>query len=303
MIDDMMIRNLAPTTQQSYLYAVAKFSRYFGRSPDRLNFDDVRTYQLYLIAQQRSWSHINQTVCALRFFYAVTLGRSEALERIVAAREPQKLPVVLSADEIVQFLEAVPGLRNRVALTTAYGAGLRVREVARPETAAIDSSRMLIRVVQGKGGKDRYVMLSPQLLRILRAYWRLARPGRWLFPGREAGEPISVGTQRRHVAGGMPGRDRPCRAEQAGHGPYPAAQFRYPPARGRRRHPHHPGAARPRPAIHDRSLHAGRHPCDRQDPEPTGPAQPRGDANQLSACREAHAGGGGHLPPPRCRLP
>jgi site-specific recombinase XerD len=194
MIDDMMIRNLAPTTQQSYLYAVAKFSRHFGRSPDRLNFDDVRTYQLHLIAQQRSWSHINQTVCALRFFYAVTLGRSEALERIVAAREPQKLPVVLSADEIVQFLEAVPGLRNRVALTTAYGAGLRVREVTRLETTAIDSSRMLIRVVQGKGGKDRYVMLSPQLLRILRAYWRLARPGRWLFPGREAGEPVSVGT-------------------------------------------------------------------------------------------------------------
>ena len=194
MIDDMMIRNLSPATQQSYLYAVAKFSRYFGHSPDRLGFGDVRAYQLHLIGQQRSWSHINQTVCALRFFYGVTLGQTDAIERIVAAHEPQVLPVVLSADEIVRFLEAVPGLRNRAALTTAYGAGLRVGEVARLETANIDSSRMLIRIDQGKGGKDRYVMLSSQLLRILRAYWRLARPGRWLFPGREAGEPVSVAT-------------------------------------------------------------------------------------------------------------
>ena len=194
MTDDMMIRNLLPATQQSYLYAVAKFSRYFHCPPDRLSLDDVRAYQLHLIAQQRSWSHINQTVCALRFFYGITLGRTEALERIVAGREPQKLPVVLSAEEIVRFLEAVPGLRSRAALTTAYGAGLRVGEVARLTSAAIDSSRMLIRVEHGKGGKDRYVMLSAQLLAILRAYWRLARPGRWLFPGRDAGTPVSVAT-------------------------------------------------------------------------------------------------------------
>ena len=188
MIEDMTVRNLSPATQQSYLYAVAKFSRHFARSPDRLGLEDVRAYQLHLIAQQRSWSHINQAVCALRFFYGVTLGRSEALAGIVAAREPQKLPVVLSADEIVQFLEAVPGLRNRAALTTAYGAGLRVGEVARLTLSAIDSRRMLIRIEQGKGGKDRYVMLSAQLLQILRAYWRLARPARWLFPGRAAGD-------------------------------------------------------------------------------------------------------------------
>src|ERR1700748_1445446 len=141
MIEDMTIRNLSPATQQSYIYAVAKFSRHFGRSPDRLGFEDVRAYQLHLIGQQRSWSHINQAVCALRFFYGVTLGQTDAIERIVAAREPQALPVVLSADEIVRFLEAVAGLRNRAALTTAYGAGLRVGEVARLETANIDSSR------------------------------------------------------------------------------------------------------------------------------------------------------------------
>ena len=192
MIDDMMVRNLSPATQQSYIYAVAKFSRHFNRSPERLGLEDVRAYQLHLIAQKRSWSHINQVACALRFFYGITLNQSEAFERIVTGREPHKLPVVLSADEIVRFLEAIPGLRNRAALTTAYGAGLRVGEVARLQVSAIDSRRMLIRVEHGKGGKDRYVMLSAQLLQILRAYWRLARPGLWLFPGREAGEPVSV---------------------------------------------------------------------------------------------------------------
>lgn len=194
MIEDMTVRNLAPATQQSYLYAVARFSRHFARSPDRLGLEQVRAYQVHLAAQKRSWSHINQASCALRFFYGVTLGRSEVLAGIVSAREPQKLPVVLSADEIVQFLEAVPGLRNRAALTTAYGAGLRVREVSRLKLADIDSGRKVIRIEQGKGGKDRYVMLSAQLLQILRAYWRLARPARWLFPGRELDHPVSVAT-------------------------------------------------------------------------------------------------------------
>ena len=193
MIDDMMVRNLSPATQQSYIYAVRRFGEYFNRSPDRLGIEDVRAYQLHLIAQQRSWSHINQVSCALRFFFGITLGRSEAVERIVTGREPQTLPAVVSGDEIVRFLEAVPGLRNRAALTTAYGAGLRVGEVARLKVASIDSARMLIRIERGKGGKERYVMLSAQLLQILRAYWRLARPGLWLFPGREAGEPVSVG--------------------------------------------------------------------------------------------------------------
>jgi integrase/recombinase XerD len=194
MIEDMTVRNLAPATQQSYCYAVAKFSRHFARSPDRLGLEQVRAYQVHLAAQKRSWSHINQASCALRFFYGVTLGRSEALAGIVSAREPQKLPVVLSADEIVQFLEAVPGRRNRVALTTAYGAGLRVREVSRLKLTDIDSSRRVIRIEQGKGGKDRYVMLSAQLLQILRTYWRLVRPARWLFPGRELDQPVSVAT-------------------------------------------------------------------------------------------------------------
>jgi integrase/recombinase XerD len=192
MIEDMTIRNLSQATQQSYIYAVRKFSRHFGRSPDRLGIEDVRAYQLHLIAQKRSWSHINQTACALRFFYGVTLGRQEAFERIVTGREPEKLPPVLSPEEIARFLEAVAGLRNRVALTTAYAAGLRIGEVCRLKVTSIDSKRMLIHVEGGKGAKDRYAMLSPRLLDILRAYWKRARPGLWLFPGRESGEHVGV---------------------------------------------------------------------------------------------------------------
>ena len=182
MIDDMTVRNLSPATQQSYVYAVAKFSRFFGCSPDRLGIEEVPAYQLHLAGLGWSWSHINQVSCALRFFFGVTLDRPEAFDRIISAKEPKKLPVVLSGEEIVRFLQAVPGLRNRAALTTAYGAGLRVCEVAALKVGDIDSSRMVIRVEHGKGGKDRYVMLSPQLLRILRAYWQLANPAAWLFP-------------------------------------------------------------------------------------------------------------------------
>ena len=190
MIEDMSVRNLAATTQQSYLHHVSKFSRYFGRSPDRLGLAEVHEFQVHLVSQRMSWGGLNQAVCALRFFFGVTLGRSELPERIPYARQPHRLPVVLSADEIVCFLEAVPGVRNRTALTTAYAAGLRAAEAARLKVADIDSRRGVIRVEHGKGGKDRYVMLSRQLLGILRAYWTLAHPKVWLFPGRDANRPI-----------------------------------------------------------------------------------------------------------------
>ncbi len=194
MIEDMSVRNLAPTTQQSYLHHVAKFSRYFGRSPDRLGLEDVHAFQVHLVSRGVSWPGLNQTVCALRFFFGVTMGRPELPARIPYARQPHRLPVVLGVDEVVCFLEAVPGVRNRAALTTAYAAGLRAAETARLKVADIDSSRGVIRVEHGKGGKDRYVMLSRQLLSILRAYWRLARPTRWLFPGRDADRPIDPQT-------------------------------------------------------------------------------------------------------------
>ena len=192
MIEDMTVRNLSPATQRSYLHAVAKFSRYFSRSPDRLDIEDVRAFQVFLVSQKISWPALNQTVCALRFFYGVTLNRPEIPERIAYAREPRKLPVILSADEVVRFLEAVPSLKTRTALTTAYAAGLRASEAVSLKVADIDSSRMLIQVRHGKGAKDRTVMLSPQLLAILRTYWRLARPREWLFPGRDESKPIDV---------------------------------------------------------------------------------------------------------------
>src|SRR5258708_26043781 len=192
MIEDMTVRNLSPATQRSYIHAVAKFSRYVGGSPDRLGLEDVRAFQVHLVSTGISWPALNQTVCALRFFYGVTLGHGEIPERIPYAREPRKLPVVLSAEEVVAFLEAVPSLKARTALTTAYAAGLRASEAVGLKVTDIDSGRMVIRVEHGKGGKDRYVMLSAQLLGILRIYWRLARPTCWLFPGRDETKPLDV---------------------------------------------------------------------------------------------------------------
>jgi len=192
MIEDMSVRNLSPATQRSYLHAVTKFSRYFSRSPDRLGLEDVRAFQVHLVSTGISWPALNQTVCALRFFYGVTLGHGEIPERIPYAREPRKLPVVLNADEIVRFLEVVPSLKTRAALTTAYAAGLRASEAVGLKVGNIDSGRMVISVEHGKGGKDRTVMLSAQLLAILRTYWRLARPRHWLFPGRDEAKSIDV---------------------------------------------------------------------------------------------------------------
>ena len=191
MIEDMTVRNLSPATQRSYVHAVAKFGLFFSRSPEKLGLEEVRAFQVHLVAGGMSWPALNQTVCALRFLYGVTLKQADLPERIPYARTPRKLPVVLDADEVVCFLEAVPSLKARAALTTAYAAGLRASEAAGIKIADIDSSRMVIRVEQGKGGRDRYVMLSPQLLDILRSYWRLARPARWLFPGRDGEHPIS----------------------------------------------------------------------------------------------------------------
>ena len=137
----MTVRNLSPATQRSYISGVVKFSRHFGLSPERLGLEDVRAFQVHLVSTGISWASLNQIVCALRFFYGVTLGQETIPERIPYAREPHKLPVVLSADEVVRFLEAVASLRSRAALTTAYAAGLRISEVVHLKVADIDSSR------------------------------------------------------------------------------------------------------------------------------------------------------------------
>jgi integrase/recombinase XerD len=185
MIEDMTIRNLAPATQQSYIREVKKFSEHFGKSPARLGLEEVRSYQVHLASRRIAWATLNHAVCALRFFYGVTLGLTDLPELIPYARNPRKLPVVLSREEVVRFLEAVPGLKSRIALTIAYAAGLRLSEVVALKPCDIDSQRMLIRIENGKGGKQRQAMLSEQLLKILRAYWLRTRPRIWLFPGRD----------------------------------------------------------------------------------------------------------------------
>jgi site-specific recombinase XerD len=192
MIEDMQVRNLSPATRQAYIRAVIKLSRHFGRSPDCLGLEEVRAFQVHLAATGISWSLFNQIVCGLRFFYEVTLDRKGMSQRIPFAREPRKLPVVLSVKEVLRFLQAIPDLKSRTALITVYAVGLRVSEVVRLKVRSdIDSQRMVIRIEQGKGAQDRYVMLSPQLLTILRAYYRLARPRYWLFPGQTEERPMS----------------------------------------------------------------------------------------------------------------
>jgi site-specific recombinase XerD len=192
MLDDMRVRNLSPNTQQLYMDRVAKFAQYFGKSPELLGPEDIRTYQVYLINQKRaSSSMLQQTVCALRFLYRTTLGKEWTLQYIPFPKQEKKLPVVLSQDEISRFFESLPNLKHRAFLITAYATGLRVSEVASLRVADIDSQRMMIRIEQGKGWKDRYVMLSPNLLEVLRAYWKVARPKDWLFPGRPPIRPIT----------------------------------------------------------------------------------------------------------------
>ena len=192
MIEDMTIRKLAPTTQASYIRAVRTFTIFLGRSPDQASAEDLRHYQLHLASSGVAVPSQNATVTALRFFFAVTLGRSEITQRMPFVREPRKLPVVLSPEEVARFLQAAPGLKYRAALSVAYGAGLRVSEVATLKVSDIDSKRMMLRVEQGKGRKDRHAMLSPVLLELLRDWWQIARPIAWLFPGRDPVQPIST---------------------------------------------------------------------------------------------------------------
>jgi site-specific recombinase XerD len=205
MIEDMTIRKFAPKTQHDYLQRVKNFTAYLGRSPDTASSEDVRRYQLHLTASGVGVPTINQTVSTLRFFFKVTLRRPDLVERTTFVREPRKLPVVLSPEEVVRLLDAAPGLKYKAALSVAYGAGLRVSEVVALKVGDIDSKRMIIRVEQGKGRKDRYVMLSPHLLELLRAWYKAARPQGWLFPGRDRVQPMTTRQLNRacHAAANM----------------------------------------------------------------------------------------------------
>jgi integrase/recombinase XerD len=184
MIEDMTARNLSEATQRGYIRAVRACCQYCGRASTKLTFEDVRRFQLHLLESGLTPASVNGAMVGLRFFFRVTLHRPEALEYIAMAREPQRLPVVLSPDEVARLLEAAPGPKWRAALSVAYGAGLRASEVVGLKVGDIDSQRMRIRVEQGKGRRDRDALLSPHLLTVLRNWWKVARPPVWLFPNR-----------------------------------------------------------------------------------------------------------------------
>ena len=205
MTDDMALRKLNPRTQEAYLRAVIKLTRFLKRSPDTASSDDLRQFQLHMAQNGVSNKTINATITGLRFFFQVTLDDHQALRKMSTVHEPRKLPVVLSPDEVKRLLEATTNLKYKAALSTAYGAGLRASEVTHLKVTDIDSQRMVIRVEQGKGSKDRNAMLSPALLALLRQWWLTAQAqrrmlkGGWLFPGQIPVNPLSTRQLRRSM--------------------------------------------------------------------------------------------------------
>jgi len=192
MIEDMAIRQFGEKTRRAYIRQVRAFTAFLGRSPDRAEPEDLRRYQLHLASCGASYARMNLASTALRFFFHVTLGRPGFTDRMARIAAPERLPVVLSPEEVALLLAHAPGLKYRAALSLAYGCGLRVSEIVNLKVADIDSARMLIRVEQGKGRKDRFAMLSPDLLDLLRQWWRAKRPRGWLFPGQQPVEPITA---------------------------------------------------------------------------------------------------------------
>src|ERR1700731_2599600 len=192
MIEDMSIRKFAAKTQHDYVQRVKDFATFLGRSPRTAESEDVRRFQLHLTAKGAGTPTINATVSALRFFFTVTLNRADLAKPLSSLHEPRKMPVILSPEEVARFLEAAPGIKYKAALSVAYGAGLRGSEVVSLKVSDIDSQRMMLRVEQGKGRKDRHAMLSPVLLELLRDWYRIARPQGWLFPGQNRISPMST---------------------------------------------------------------------------------------------------------------
>jgi integrase/recombinase XerD len=192
MLEELQLRNYSPNTIDTYIRCVANFAQHFRISPDRLGPEHIRQYQLFLVQRKKvAWAVFNQTVCALRFFYHHVLHRDWMIEHIPYPRHEQKLPVVLSPAEVAAVFEATRNLKHRTILMTIYAAGLRVSELTHLRVTDIDSQRQVICVRQGKGRKDRQVMLSPKLLEVLRIYWKSHQPAVWLFPGGVPGRPIT----------------------------------------------------------------------------------------------------------------
>ena len=211
MTEDMQVRNLALNTQECYVQQVSLFARYFGQSPEQLGPEDIRTYQVYLTNEKKlATGSILIAAAALRFLYKVSLKKDWSWEDVIPVpKKPQTLPIVLSPEEVLRFLDCVGSTKHRAILTTCYATGLRISEAVRLTAPNIDSQRMVIRVDQGKGQKDRYVMLSPKLLKILRDWWRVERPRPWLFPGDIPGQHITTESvtracQKAHRLCGIP---------------------------------------------------------------------------------------------------
>ena len=213
MLDDLRMRTLNPKTQSAYIRAVCNFTKYLGRSPDTATVDDLRNYQLHLVDAGTSPTSLNAAIIGLKFFFDVTLDRGELMARMRPVRIPQRLPVVLSKEEVGRLIAACGNLKHQTALSLAYGTGLRASEVSALKVGDIDSERMTLRVEQGKGRKDRYAMLSPVLLDRLRVWWKVARAqgkmldGGWLFPGLDPLDPLSTRQLNRaiHAAADLAG--------------------------------------------------------------------------------------------------
>jgi site-specific recombinase XerD len=224
-IEDMTVRGFTPATQRGYLHAVADFTAFFGRPPGQAGAEDLRRYQVHMRSQGATATSMNAAVSALRFFFGVTLGRADAQTGMTTVREPRRLSVILSPGEVARLLDAAPGLKAKAALSVSYGAGLRASEVVSLKVTDIDSARQVIRVEQGKGRKDRYAMLSLDLLELLRSWWRAGRekgvmlPGGWLFPGQNPVNPLTTRQLNRmfHAAKAAAEIDKPVNLHSLRH--------------------------------------------------------------------------------------
>jgi integrase/recombinase XerD len=300
MIEDMSLRNLAPRTQEYYIRSCKKLAAFLRRSPDTASAEDIRLFQLHLAEQGVSICTRNRTMTGVAFLFRVTLRHPEIADQIEYIAEPQKIPVVLSPEEVRRLLDAAPSFKCRLLLSLAYGCGLRASEVVSLKVSDIDSAQMVIRIEQAKGRKDRYVMLSPELLDMLRQWWKAARPQGWLFPGRPAVNPL---TTRQPLPSGRQG----CRDQEGCNAAQPASFFCDPPAREQARYPDDSGSSRPQATGYDRPLHARGHRPDLQGREPTRSAGQEGQEGRAAEVARGvrappSSGSCGYLPQPRCRL-
>jgi integrase/recombinase XerD len=274
MIEDMTVRGFSEKTRNDYVRNVRAFAAFIGRSPDTATAEDLRLFQLHQTQIGMQPPSINSAVSALRFFFTVTLDRPDLARRLTVVPHPRRIPAVLSVEEVTLLLRAASGPKYKAAFATAYGAGLRVSEVVALKVGDVDSERMLLRVERGKGRKDRHAMLSPQLLELLRVWWREGRrrslllPGGWLFPGRNPVEPLSARQLCRAI------RRRPGRGDQEARvATHATAQLRHAPPRARCRYSRDPDASGSCQARHDGALHPRRQYHDPGRNQPTRPAR------------------------------